>query len=723
MIASGFSILRAESPRLSADPPPSPIPSDPVAGTSVARVAELERELQTVRDQLAETQRKLAASTEELEAAGQLHLRRTIDNMIAFLGVVSPDGTLLEVNRLALVAGGLQREEVLGKKFWECYWWSHDAHQVERLRLAFHQALHGRVARYDAVVRMAGGKRMDIDFMLAPVFDEQGHVTHLIPSGVDISNRKAAEQRATELLAEARESSAKFQTLADNIAQFVWMADPEGNIVWYNKRWFDYTGMTLEEAKGWGWTKVQHPDHVDKVVRHIKNAFQNCDETWEDVFPLRRHDGEYRWFLTRMTPICDAHGKLVRWLGTNTDITQQKETEAELQRARELAEVSNQAKSDFLANMSHEIRSPMTAILGFADLLKADNQEERQIVETIRRNGHFLLELINDILDLSKIEAGKVDIEQIEFNPAQLLEDVCSLMSVRAAESGLELMSAYEGPLPVSIKSDPIRLRQILINLVGNALKFTDVGFVKLRLSYNAAARQLRFDIVDTGIGISRQQLSKLFRPFEQGDASVVRKYGGSGLGLAISQRLAELLGGHIEARSELGQGSTFSLVVACRQVGELQTIDLHALGPRQSLGRSVAGGLPHLRESWRMDVRVLVVDDRRDIRFLTQHFIRELGGHVLTAENGSQALDIIAEEERLGRRLDLILMDVQMPVMDGYTAVRKLRQRGYQRPIVALTANAMESDREACFAAGYTEYLSKPIDKQKLIETLRRFS
>lgn len=715
-----------ETLRLPAEPPyRNELSAETLSGQ--ARIAQLERELALTQGELQRTQRLLESANAPQPDDRPINLRRIIDNMVAFLGVLDTNGTLLEINRIALSAGGLKREQVLGKQFWDCFWWSHDSAEIARLKQSIERARGGHMVRYDAVVRMAGDTRMTIDFMLAPVFDDHGQVTHLIPSGVDISNRKAAEQRAKELLAHARESSAKFQTLADNIAQFVWMADPDGAIVWYNKRWFDYTGTTLEEMQGWSWTKVHHPDHVDQVVARLKRAVKNGDETWEDVFPLRRYDGQYRWFLTRMTPIRDDQGKVLRWLGTNTDITQQKETEEELKRARVLADVSNQAKSDFLANMSHEIRSPMTAILGFADLLKAEDEEERQIVETIRRNGHFLLELINDILDLSRIEAGKVEIEQVEFSPAQLLEDVCSLMSVRAAESGLELMSTYETEVPVSIKSDPIRLRQILINLVGNALKFTDVGFVKLRLSYAAAAQQLRFDIIDTGIGISRQQLSKLFRPFEQGDASVVRKYGGSGLGLAISQRLAELLGGFIEAHSTLGQGSTFSLMVACHEVGELRKIESHQLQDRhvgsQQLDESLSEEEPKVRDSWRMDVRVLVVDDRRDIRFLTQHFIRELGGQVLTAENGSQALDIVAAEQQAGRQLDIILMDVQMPVMDGFTAVRKLRERGFQHPIIALTANAMQSDREACFAAGYTEYLSKPIDKQKLIETLRRHS
>jgi two-component system, chemotaxis family, CheB/CheR fusion protein len=802
------------------------------------------------------TERKRDA---ELIKNSESHLRRIIDNMVAFLGILDPEGRLIEVNQASLAVARLKREDVIGKKFWECYWWTSNQEQSELVKQAFETALTGQMVRYDAVARVAEDQLLVIDFMLAPVFDDSKNITHIIPSAVDISDRKLAENRIKELLEQERESADKFRTLADNIAQFAWMAEPDGAISWYNQRWFDYTGYNLEEMQSWGWTKVHHPDHSERVVRAANAAFES-GQSWEDTFPLRRHDGVYRWFLTRMIPIFDSEGKVVRWFGTNTDVTEQKEAEerlrrssdalqlgnelagftiaevdyernrvhlskgyaelfglptdqlvierstlltmmhpedrdwleqciqsaliaqveqilsldhrivradgmtrwlsvrkqlfferdvagevvsrsaliaaqditahkkieADLEHARQLAEASNKAKSDFLANMSHEIRSPMTAILGFADLLKTENSEEREKVETIRRNGQFLLELVNDILDLSKIEAGKVDIDVVEFSPHQMLEEVCSLMSIRAAESGLELRMIHEGPIPSSIKSDPIRLRQVLINLVGNAIKFTDVGHVTLKLHYQETDRMICFDVIDTGIGISESQQGKLFKPFEQGDSSIVRKYGGSGLGLAISQRLAELMGGRINVKSSIGKGSTFSLVLPCHEAILLVLPDQpgNSLGTMDSPLDLSGGTVDESRRatmSGRLNIRVLIVDDRRDIRFLTQHLVKHLGGDVLVAENGIEALEVIAEEESAGRKLDIILMDVQMPKMDGFTAVRHLRSLGFALPIIALTANAMESDRDACFAAGYTDYLSKPINTNRLTEVLRR--
>ena len=651
-------------------------------------------------------------------------VRRIIDNMIGFVGVLNSQGVLLDANATALTAGGLTREMVLGKFFWECYWWEHDEHEVTRLKEALRQANEGQTVRYDAQVQMAGGVVIDIDFMLVPVLDSAGQVTHIIPSGIDITERKAAERAL-------RDSESFTRSLLENMAQFAWMADETGSLFWYNQRWYDYTGTTFEQMQGWGWKAVQHPDYVDQVTEKYRHAIEQGQE-WEDTFPLRGRDGQYRWFLSRAVPIRNAEGNVIRWFGTNTDISERIQVEAELEEARRQAEAANQAKSDFLANMSHEIRTPMTAILGFADLLKASDEDQRDKVETIRRNGQFLLELINDILDLSKIEAGKIEIDMLRFSPAKLIEDVCSLMHVRAVESKLKLNVEFSGPVPDVIENDPIRVRQILINLVGNAVKFTHEGSISLRLKYDPSHRLIQFEVVDTGIGITHELQSKLFRPFEQGDSSIVRRYGGSGLGLAISQRLAHVLGGHITVESEVGKGSRFTLSVPIGDVQEMQLVEVkdaihswsaHDIAKEYGdnyLGRSTA--ISHVG-SGQLNVRVLVVDDRRDIRFLTQHFVRQVGGEVLLAENGKEALLITDQERTAGRVLDIILMDVQMPEMDGITATRHLRESNYKGPIIALTANAMDSDREACLSAGYTDYLSKPIDATQLIDMLRRYS
>ncbi len=1194
------------------------------------------------------------------------HLRRVIDHTLGFIGVLDTKGILREANETAIIAGGLTRDEVIGKPFWECYWWSHDDETAAKLRSAIATALQGEVVRYDVEVRMAGETRLEIDFMLSPVKDADGRVTHLIPSGVDISERKQAEQEAQRranqlnlalesgrmglwewdvqsdhvtwsphlyemfgygvdgfvptkdgfiamihpddqsniqrlidsaftatcinhevefrvirgsddavvwthcrgtirrdadnrplsivsvavditarkqrelslafladlqssllgvssaerIMCEASErvadymqlshfmliemdraassatvisdhpiedseslvgvydmtafatederrqlsaglpmvvndtrdpsrpsessgnfealnvgailnvpsnrdsqlqfmisatkktahqwrdheielvrqlanmlrlkldrahaetalieSEAKFRDLSDNISQFAWMADSEGSIFWYNQRWFDYTGTTLEQMKGWGWKAVHHPDHLDRVVKRLQHSW-DTGEVWEDTFPLRSKDGEYRWFLSRALPIRDQSGKILRWFGTNTDITEAKQSEEallasqeqlrigvevsqfalaqidyannsiqlsreasrlygigdaevyvtrdrvhqtfhpddreklqhcighsladpensefaiehrivmpdgqirwldirkriffdesteskipthgilaarditeqkrweieladreahlrrvinnqlglvgvvdsngmlveiddrsmsiaglersdvigkhfaecawwtyddnvsrriresmnkafagetvrfdialyasgnrrlmidfmiapvrnddgeimylipsgvdiserkraedQLEQARAIAEAANKSKSEFLANMSHEIRTPMTAILGYTDLIaeKINDEETAQHVQTIRRNGDFLLDIINDILDLSKIEAGKFEISQQRFSPQHLVEDVRSIMDVRASANNIDLIVKYRGTIPDQVESDPKRLRQILINLVGNAIKFTPSGSVELVVCYEKETDQLRFDVVDSGIGISETQRNRLFQAFSQGDGNVNREFGGTGLGLAISKRLTEMLGGEILVESELGKGSTFTVTIATGEIEDARFVDPVA---------QTAHDFVYANDSdVSLNCRLLVVDDRRDIRFLTKRLLTGAGADVTEAEDGEVAVALVQKGIEDGDGFDLILLDMQMPRLDGYQTAKVLRELGYDKPIIALTADAMQGDMSRCIESGCNDYLSKPIDKTLLLNTVSRLT
>ncbi len=1206
--------------------------------------------------------KKLAKELADRES----HLRRVIDNMLCFVGVLDTAGTLQEVNKTALLAGDLTRDEVIGKPFWNCYWWNYDKQVVQDLKAAVATALGGELVRYDVEVRMAGDSRLTIDFMLAPVKDKNGVVTHLIPSGVDISERKWVEleiqQRVAQLdlalesgrmgilewdiavdrvtlspqlydmfglteetflstfagflnvihpedrlsieqmresaftspsihhevefrvirgdneeivwthcrgnmrrdskgnplsilsvasditerkqrelslafltdlhgrlstltaadaiIAEAsksiseylrlshflviemdtnaeratviydyckdnsvdlygvydmsefatdderqrlaaglpmilndtadtsrppkyiknfaelqigsivnapsnrdkqlqfmvsvakshphvwrdcevslvrqisnlirlkmeraqaevalRESEERFRDLADNISQFTWMADANFSVFWYNQRWFDYTGTTLDQMQGWGWTSVHHPAHVDRVIEKIQQAL-NAGEIWEDTFPLRSKDGHFRWFLSRARPIRDAEGKILRWFGTNTDITdakhaaealqesqarlrlgievaefalaqidyatdsvvlspeaaklfgwgasetevtrdqihatfhpddrvmlldhlkqclefdrggelaiehrivlptgavrwlsirkrvffdssthpprpingilaardvtdhkhweieladreshlrrvinnqlglvgmidrngilvevddrflsiagvtredvigehfaecawwtydpeisnnlrqamirafagetvrydvalyakdnqrlmidfmlapvrgdkgdveflipsgvdisERKVAEVQLEYARAMAETANQSKSEFLANMSHEIRTPMTAILGYTDLIaeKLEDTEALDYVRTIRRNGDFLLDIINDILDLSKIEAGKFEVSQQLFSPQRLVEDVRSIMEVRAASSQIELNVVYDGLIPEKIESDPKRLRQILINLVGNAIKFTPMGTVNVVVSYAEGSRLMRFDVVDTGIGISDKQKKRLFQAFSQGDGNVNREFGGTGLGLAISKRLTEMLGGEIAVETELGTGSKFTVTVATGNV-----LPMVLVSPTRESSEETS---KHLTDQIRLDCHILIVDDRRDIRFLSSKFLTDAGATVHEAENGEIAVAAVTQAMEKGQTYDLVLLDMQMPIMDGYETAKALRKLGYSEPIVALTADAMQGDMNRCIESGCNDYLSKPIDKTLLLQLVKELT
>eukprot|EP00913_Durusdinium_trenchii_P028383 g26611.t1 len=376
------------------------------------------------------------------------------------------------------------------------------------------------------------------------------------------------------------------------------------------------------------------------------------------------------------------------------------------------AQQASQSKSAFLANMSHEIRTPMTAILGYADLMTAlvENQDALGHLQIIRRNGGYLLDIINDILDLSKIEAGKLNIVPERFSPVRLIEEVRSIMEVRASEQNLTLVVDYDGKLPATIESDPKRLKQILINLVGNAIKFTKAGGVKMAVGIDDD--RLQFHVIDTGIGMSKTQQQRLFQPFSQGDETVNREFGGTGLGLAISKRLAKLLGGSVGVESEEGEGSTFTVTIAVGDIDNVQWI------LPEPIPETVPQPLP--TETIRLDCQILVVDDRRDVRFLSRKFLGDAGAVVSEAEDGELAVKAVKEALSNGRVFDLIVLDMQMPKLDGYATAKALRELGFTGPIIALTADAMHGDMTRCIEAGCNDYLSKPIDKLELLNKAR---
>jgi signal transduction histidine kinase/DNA-binding NarL/FixJ family response regulator len=398
---------------------------------------------------------------------------------------------------------------------------------------------------------------------------------------------------------------------------------------------------------------------------------------------------------------------------------------------KEGAEAANFAKSEFLAHMSHEIRTPMTAILGFANILAEDLVEPEKIeaAATITRNGEYLLNIINDILDLSKIDAAKLDVKREPCSPWHIVAEVFSLMRVRAAAKGIELIVEHKGSIPETILTGPVRLRQILINLVGNAIKFTEIGSVRLETQLvrgKTGEPQLRFDVIDTGIGIPQEGINNLFKPFTQINSLSSEKDPGTGLGLIISQRLAELLGGTITVASAPGKGSTFSVTI---QTGPLDGVKMLE-HPGEILPRPDALGRETVKHSISLHGRVLLAEDGPDNQRLIAFLLKKAGADVTIAENGQVALDKVMEVSAKANQwqdhgtaapFDVILMDMQMPVMDGYEATRRLRQMGYKGAIVALTAYAMSTDRQKCLDAGCNDYAIKPITPYTLLKTLAR--
>ncbi len=376
------------------------------------------------------------------------------------------------------------------------------------------------------------------------------------------------------------------------------------------------------------------------------------------------------------------------------------------------------AKSAFLANMSHEIRTPMTAILGFADLLldpQLGLSDRLGHVQIIRRNSEHLLSVIDDILDLSKIEAGKMTTERIECSPRRILIDVVSLMRMRAVSKGLDLEVRYATPIPKSITSDPTRLRQILMNLTSNAIKFTERGSVTITVRVidpTGAMPRISFDVSDTGVGVPQAQLDRLLQPFTQADSSTTRKYGGTGLGLAISKRLAAMLGGDLTVTSREGVGSCFTFEAETGPLADVAMLTAHEETALSEPASSV-------RISSRFSGKILLAEDGPDNQALLTAYLSRVGATVTVADNGRIAVDLAT-----GPRgpYDLILMDMQMPELDGYGATAELRRRGYDGPIVALTAHAMAGDREKCLAAGCDDYLTKPVARAELISLVERY-
>ena len=398
----------------------------------------------------------------------------------------------------------------------------------------------------------------------------------------------------------------------------------------------------------------------------------------------------------------------------------------ELRIANERAESASRAKSEFLANMSHEIRTPMNALLGYIDLMcdpDATDESRERYGNTIRKSGEHLLTILNDILDVSHIEASRLVVNSTDFSPFDLAYEVATLMRTQASENDLSLAVDVQGAIPEVIESDLVRARQILLNLIGNAIKFTPSGSVEIvvRLDSNVDAdhRYLCFDVIDSGIGIPEAKVASIFEPFGQADTSSTRAYGGTGLGLTISKRLALLLGGDVEVHSRIGKGSRFTLKL---YAGELSRAYLREYDEDEcSLERDASVPVvPTNRDNLEVNGRVLVVEDVKFNQLLIGALLRKAGAEVTLAGDGREGYEEAMKAERDENPFDLVLMDMQMPVMDGYEATRKLRAEGYSRPVVALTAHAMVGDREKCIDAGCTDYATKPLDKPRLLELCR---
>jgi len=569
-----------------------------------------------------------------------------------------------------------------------------------------------------------------------PILDKNGVVGKLMLYGAEPGAITPLAVRAAHVVAVSLGAAVTRLRTADALAKSeshlrkvietamdaVVSMDSAGRVLGWNPQAEQVFGWSASEVLGRPLDELVLPEELRPLHR---KGLANYAATGQSLVlgrrievPAVRKDGTRITVELAITAVTTGDG--VVFSGFLRDITAAKRAADELIEARAAAEAANRAKSEFLANMSHEIRTPLTAILGYADLLREDGDLARaperrlQTIDTIQSAGQHLLTIINDILDLSKIEAGRMLVEAVETPLLAILQEVESLLRPRALEKGVTLGVRLDTPLPELVLGDPTRLRQILMNLAGNAVKFTAAGSVVLcaRAERRGDSERLVIDVEDTGPGLTPAQTARIFSSFGQADASVTRRHGGSGLGLTISHRLARLMGGAVTLlRTVPGQGSCFRLELPLVAAGAAPRVTSLERPPTRASARA-SGPAATLRG------RVLLAEDGRDNQYLIAFYLRRAGAEVDIAVNGRVALERIERAAAEGRPYALLLTDIQMPEMDGYTLARTLREHGSTLPILALTAHAMAEDRQKCLDAGCNDYTVKPIDKLRLLTT-----
>jgi two-component system sensor histidine kinase/response regulator len=674
------------------------------------RQVELEETNAVIEDKVVQRTTELRASEERT----RLIVATAHD---AFIGM-DADGLVMDWNPRAEATFGWSREEALGQPM-------HDLiippkYREMHVRGLKHFLATGEGPVLNKLIEVSGlrrdGREIPIELMISPI--RIGDTFIFSASLRDITERKQAEQAL-------RESEERFQIVTRATHDGLWDWDLQKNTVWLSDSFgslFGYEPGKFEPSPDF-WMKNIHPDDLEAVMSSLNAFLASRAEIWSGEYRLRCADGSYAFVFPRGYVIRDADGKPLRMVGSLMNINRQKQAQEELRLAKEAADAANLAKSEFLANMSHEIRTPMNGIIGMTDLVLETDLEpgQREYLGMVKSSAYSLLGLVNDILDFSKIEAGKMEIESINFSLRDRIRELLKPLIVHAAQKQLKLVSVIPAKVPDHLRGDPLRLGQILLNLIGNAIKFTQRGEIVVAVSVESESRdsedpilndseyRLHFSVADTGIGIPVEKQKAIFEAFAQVDSSTTRHYGGTGLGLAIASRLIQQMQGRIWVESEVGKGTTFHFIV---QLGSFSP-SLRFSSKRKSKPNTNGENEPQ-----RAPLRILLAEDNPVNRAVATGILEKQGHTLLHAENGREAVALMKNEN-----VDLILMDVQMPEMDGFEATRCIRdldrQIGWHTPIIAMTAHAMTGDRERCLAAGMDDYISKPIRKEDLLKVL----
>ncbi len=620
---------------------------------------------------------------------------------------VSPDGVaffdgqgrLTYLNRAARELYGIGRSQDVAQVPLEVMLGGDEA--AATLRTAMAHAKTNGSHTGEISIRQADGTETPLSQLVVSHAASEGTVEFYAVIARDISERIRGERSI-------RASEQRFRRVVENLQEVLFETDLTGTWTYLNPAWTGVTGFTVEESLGRDAIDFVHSDDCEAYRRRFGPLLRRQKELSRFEIRCRTKGGAARWIEVHARRTEDGDGRPVGTSGTLRDITEQRELSDALVKAGQEALAASRLKSEFVANMSHEVRTPINGVIGLTTLLLDSSltDDQQYLANGIRSSAEALLTIVNDILDISKIEAGKLSIEPVSFVLRNELQHALEPVAVKAHRKGLTLRLNCASGVPESIVSDPTRIRQVLINLADNAIKFTREGTVTVdvRTGVTAADRPcLRFEVVDSGIGIPAGKLDAIFDKFTQADSSTTRKYGGSGLGLAICRQLVELMGGEIGVKSDPGTGSTFWFELPLMEA-------VRGSAPAQAFGSRTA--------PISTGFTVLVAEDNTINQKVARRFLEKLGCTVEIVESGDEALARVRERE-----FDVVFMDCQMPRMDGYEATRRIRrlpERG-NLPIVAMTANAMNGDREKCLEAGMSDYLSKPLQPEALAGVLDR--